>query len=131
MFLGESYDILPFFHITYVENTGAAFSLGQNRNSFFIAASIVILMVLFFLKRQWEKIEPENLKLKIGMALVIAGALGNLYDRIKLGSVVDFLDFFVGVHHWPAFNVADSAICVGAFLLAISQWKSPSDKIAQ
>lgn len=126
LLLGESREIAPFFHITYLENTGAAFSMGQNQNKFFIVVSVIVLLIIFFLRRQWERSEPRNLNLKIGLALVIGGALGNLYDRIRYGSVVDFLDFFIDSHHWPAFNVADSAICVGALLLACAQWK---DKI--
>lgn len=121
MFLGESREVLPFFHLTYVENTGAAFGLGQNQNCFFIIISLAILALIFFLRYHWEKSEPQNMNLKIGLALVIGGALGNLYDRIKFGSVVDFFDFFVGSYHWPAFNIADSAICVGVFLIAFSQ----------
>ena len=124
MFLGESIPLLSFFHITYVENTGAAFSLGQNRNNFFVIVSIVMLVILFVLRHRWEKKDPHNLLLKLSLALIIGGALGNLHDRIRYGSVVDFLDFFAGAYHWPAFNVADSAICVGAFLLGFSQWKS-------
>lgn len=123
MVLGESRGILSFFHITYIENTGAAFGLGQNQNRFFIFSSIVILGALFFLRRQWEKADPQNAPLRVGLALVISGALGNLYDRIVHGSVIDFLDFFIGRYHWPAFNVADSAICAAAFLLIFSHWK--------
>ena len=119
MIYGESIPILPFFHITYVENTGAAFGIGQNRNGFLIAASILILIVLFAYAR---RMGAENATLKASIALVIGGALGNLYDRIVYGSVVDFLDFFAGAHHWPAFNLADSCICVGAALLFFSQW---------
>lgn len=124
MFLGESIEILPFFHIAYVENTGAAFGMARNYNKLLIAVSLVILITLFVLRRHWEKVDSQNIKTRVGLAMVIGGALGNLYDRIVYGSVVDFLDFFAGPYHWPAFNVADSAICVGAFLLAFSHWKS-------
>ena len=119
MTYGESIPVLPFFHITYVQNTGAAFGIGQNRNGFLIAASVVILIVLFVYAR---RMGGESMRLKASIALVIGGALGNLYDRIVYGSVVDFLDFFAGVHHWPAFNVADSSICIGAAFLFFSQW---------
>lgn len=124
MFSGESIEILPFFNLTYVENTGIAFGVGQNLNRFFIFSTIAILGIIFFLRRRWEKSNPENYSLKIGLALIIAGALGNLYDRIQYGSVIDFLDFFVGSYHWPAFNIADSAIFVGAFVLAYIHWKT-------
>ena len=125
MVYGGSIHLLPFFQIAYVENTGAAFGLGQNQNAFLIVTSIAILIVLFILDR---RIQIENLRLKIGIALVVGGALGNLYDRIAYGSVVDFLDFFIGIHHWPAFNAADSSICVGAALLVFSQWKVKGGK---
>ncbi|OGR85591.1 MAG: signal peptidase II [Elusimicrobia bacterium RIFCSPLOWO2_01_FULL_54_10] len=118
---GESRAILPFFNLTHIENTGAAFGMGQNMNTFFIGLSVVILIVLFVLARRLGK---ENIKLKIAFALVVGGALGNLYDRIIQGGVTDFLDFHLGNHHWPAFNVADSSIFVGAVLLAVLQWKS-------
>lgn len=103
--------LLPFFHLTYVENTGAAFGIGHRRNGFFIGFSIVLLAALLYMQRKWRK---ENLWLQTGLLLVSAGALGNLYDRIAYGFVVDFLDFRV----WPVFNVADSCVSVGAACLA-------------
>ena len=121
MFLGESKQILPFLAVTYVENTGIAFGFGQNNNRVFLVLSILLFGILIFLRRSWQKQYGANRILEIGFALVIGGALGNIYDRIVYGSVVDFLDFFVGRHHWPAFNVADSAICIGAFILAFLQ----------
>lgn len=123
-YLGEIRPVLPFFNLTYVENTGAAFSIGHNNNRFFIGTAIVILLVILYLRKKWESADPQNRRLKIAFALVIGGAVGNLYDRIRFGSVIDFLDFFAGGWHWPAFNLADSAICAGAFLLFLSQWKS-------
>ncbi len=125
MIYGESHSILPFFSLTYLENTGAAFGLGQNQNIFFIGLSILILIVLFVMAR---KVKDSQLKTKLAFALIVGGALGNLYDRIAQGSVTDFLDFFVGDHHWPAFNVADSAIFVGAVVLAFSQWQMKEGK---
>jgi len=123
MFLGETRRIFPFFQLTYVENTGAAFSLGHNQNTLFIILSILILFIIFILRRRWETSNPADWKLKAGLAMVIGGAIGNLYDRIAYGSVIDFLDFFLGSCHWPAFNFADSAICAGAFILACRQWR--------
>lgn len=103
--------VLPFFYFTYVENTGAAFGIGHSRNGFFIVLSILLLGVLFYLQRSWPK---DNPWLQGGLLLVAGGALGNVYDRIAYGYVVDFLDFRV----WPVFNVADSCVCIGASLLA-------------
>lgn len=106
-----SVPVLPFFHLTYVENTGAAFGVGRARNGFFIGLSLLLLGGLFYLQRSWPK---ENRWLRAGLLLVTAGAVGNLYDRLAYGFVVDFLDFRV----WPVFNVADSCVTVGACLLA-------------
>lgn len=110
--------VFPFFHLTYVENTGAAFGMGQNFNWFFIGLSLLILAVLLFWRRSWPK---ENVPLQLGCSLVVGGAVGNLYDRISYGYVIDFLDFIV----WPVFNVADSCITVGAFLLFLGFRKYP------
>jgi signal peptidase II len=106
-----SIPVLPFFHLTYVENTGAAFGIGRSRNGFFIALTIALLSVLVYMRRQWPR---GDRWLDAGFLLVAAGALGNLYDRMVYSFVVDFLDFRV----WPVFNVADSCVTVGACCLA-------------
>lgn len=103
--------VLPFFHLTYVENTGAAFGIGFSRNAFFSGLSFVLLCVLFYLQRAWR---DRNVWIRYGLVLVAGGAIGNLYDRLAYGFVVDFLDFKI----WPVFNVADSCVTVGACLLA-------------
>ncbi|HAH06065.1 MAG TPA: signal peptidase II [Elusimicrobia bacterium] len=107
----ESVKVLPFFHLSYVENTGAAWGMLQHNNALLIGVTVALLAALLHLKRRWPK---ENLWAHYGMVLVAGGALGNLYDRLTLGCVVDFLDFLV----WPVFNVADSCITVGAVLMA-------------
>lgn len=106
-----SIPVLPFFEFSYVENTGAAFNLGHGANRLFIFVSIGLIFMLARLMRRWP---ITDLWLQGGGTLVLAGALGNLYDRIAYGHVVDFLY----VHHWPVFNAADSCITVGACLLA-------------
>ena len=103
--------LLPFFHLTYVENTGAAFGIGRSRNGFFVVLTLTLLGALCFLRRHWPR---EDRWLESGFLLVAGGALGNLYDRLAYGFVVDFLDFRV----WPVFNVADSCVTVGACCLA-------------
>jgi signal peptidase II len=103
--------VCRFFHLTYVENTGAAFGIGHARNGLFISITLALLAVLLHLRRKWPRHEPW---LETGFLLVVGGALGNLYDRISYGFVVDFLDFRV----WPVFNVADSCVTVGACCLA-------------
>ena len=103
--------VLPFFELSYVENTGAAFGLGRGANGFFIVVSSVMIIILARLFRRWPK---TDLWLQAGGTLVLAGAIGNVYDRLAYRFVVDFLY----IHHWPVFNVADSCITVGAVLLA-------------
>ncbi len=120
--LYESREIIPgFFNLVYVTNSGAAFSMLADVNSpwrhyFFLtigAAALVGLSVLYW------KLRKVNSLYSWPLALIAGGAAGNLIDRIRFGSVIDFLDFYVGDYHWPAFNIADSAICVGVgiFLL--------------
>lgn len=103
--------LLPFFDLTYVENTGAAFGLGRGANGFFILVSIGLTAALLWLMRRWPR---GHAWLQWGGLLVVSGALGNLYDRVAYAFVVDFLH----LHRWPVFNVADSCISVGACLLA-------------
>ena len=118
--LNESISIIPgFFNLTYVRNTGAAFGIlaGQEswRHLFFQSVSILALGAIVYLF--WAS-RRDRLALW-GSALVFGGAAGNLVDRIRFGYVIDFLDFFIGRYHWPAFNIADSGITIGAFLLAV------------
>lgn len=120
--LGESFNVLPgLFSLTYVRNNGAAFGiLAQShpefRIPFFLAVPVIALAVIAHLFR---KLGPQDRKLAFALSLVIGGALGNFIDRARLTFVVDFLDFYWGVNHFPAFNVADSAICVGVALLML------------
>jgi signal peptidase II len=107
------------FDLTYVRNTGAAFGLFASVDSSVKAillnsiAVIVFLIVSAYALRSSHK----SVRLQVGLALILGGAVGNLLDRVRFGYVVDFLDFSVSGHHWPAFNVADSAICIGVGLL--------------
>ena len=102
--------VFPFFHLHYVENTGAAFGMMQGRNWILI---FVMAAIIGYLLASWNELCAQG---KWGCVLILAGACGNLYDRIRLGYVVDFLDFLI----WPVFNVADSAITVGGCLCVIS-----------
>lgn len=109
----KSVKVLSFFHLTYAENTGVAFGMFRDSNLFFLIFSSVLIAVLLYLRR---RIEAYGGLAATGLALVLGGALGNLYDRIAYGFVVDFFDF----SFFPAiFNVADSAITVGAVLMAL------------
>lgn len=111
---GSEIPVLPVFSLVHVNNTGIAFGLFQGRNLFFIAVGLVVTALLVFYSL---KLLSEDRFSALVMAMVLGGAFGNLVDRLRFGKVTDFLDFYVGVHHWPAFNVADSSICVGAALL--------------
>ncbi|MBU6153964.1 MAG: signal peptidase II [Bdellovibrionales bacterium] len=121
---GESLPLIAeFFSLTYVRNTGAAFGFLANANPtfrvpFFLIVPIVAMVVLGFLYRDL----PQDAKWRgMALGLVSGGAIGNLIDRIRLGYVVDFLDFhYKSLYYFPAFNVADSAICVGVGILLLT-----------
>ena len=122
MTLHSSHPVIDgFFNITYVRNPGAAFGFLANaapmfRSLFLIVVSAAaIVMILWFLAKN----KSAGMFLTFALSLILGGAVGNLLDRIRFGSVVDFLDFYIASWHWPAFNVADSAISVGAVLLIV------------
>lgn len=110
--LTDSYSLLPFLKIVHVQNTGAAFGiLKYLGNNVFIFLSIVAIISILIYK---SKI-PIGLEF-FSLSLILGGAIGNLIDRLTKGKVIDFIDFFIGNWHWPAFNVADSALTVGMIL---------------
>ena len=126
MTVGQSIDLIPgFFAFTYVRNPGAAFGLLGNAGSWgapvLVAVSVVAVAALSWLlysvpaAHRWER---------AAAAAVIGGALGNLYDRVMLGEVIDFLDVYLGAWHWPAFNVSDSAISVGVVILILTSFRA-------
>jgi signal peptidase II len=121
--LGETLPILSnYFNLTYVQNKGAAFGiLAQADPAFRVPFFIVVpLIALGTIGYVFRKLEDNNIKLSVAFSLVIAGAVGNLIDRVVLGYVIDFLDFhWRWGYHFPAFNVADSAICIGVGLLML------------
>ena len=120
--LHEQQSIIPgFFDLVYVTNTGAAFGFlaGSKtwlRQVFFIAVSIVALVVIFY---AYDHLKKQARIFIYALGLIAGGAVGNLIDRLRFGSVVDFLDFYLGTHHWPAFNAADSAITTGVALFLL------------
>lgn len=117
--LYESQVVIPgFFNLTYLTNNGAAFSIlaGQPavwRQVFFIGAAGVALVIIWLSLRSFGR---DSALYTLALALIAGGALGNLIDRIRFSFVIDFLDVYVGTHHWPAFNIADSAITIGVSL---------------
>ena len=120
--LYQSLVIIPgFFSLTYLTNTGAAFGMLAGhpvwwRQLFFVGVALIALVAIFFLHR---KIAAENRWYTVSLALIAGGAVGNLIDRVRLGAVVDFLDFYVSTHHWPAFNLADSVITTGVVIFLL------------
>lgn len=121
--LHESIAVTSFFNLTLAFNEGAAFSFladaGGWQRWFFTAVALIASVVLFIWlwrtpRKQWG--------LSLSLSLILGGALGNVIDRIQYGYVVDFLDVYVKAWHWPAFNIADMAISIGAVLLLIDAW---------
>ncbi|MDD5678174.1 MAG: signal peptidase II [Kiritimatiellae bacterium] len=121
--LGESLPVIPgYFNLTYLRNTGAVWGILQHQNEWLVVLSfgVLILMAVFY---RWLVDDRRVHCLAIGC--MIGGIIGNLIDRIKLGWVIDFLDFHWAANHWPCFNLADAAICVGVAIYAVSTlWMS-------
>jgi len=118
MQLYESIELMPFFKLTYVHNTGAAFSFlseaGGWQRWFFACLALVISTVIAV----WlTRLKQHETLLAVALALILGGAIGNLIDRLAYGYVIDFLDVYYGTWHWPAFNIADSAITLGVALM--------------
>lgn len=125
MELYQEIEVLSFFYITYVQNPGAAFSFLADQGGWqrwFFTAVAAIASVIFVV---WlAKTSKEQKLLSIAFALLLSGALGNLIDRVLFGYVIDFLDFYIGNYRWPAFNVADSMIFIGAGLMIFDSFKN-------
>lgn len=119
--------IMPMLNLTLAYNTGAAFSFLSTAGSWnrwlFAGFSVVMSIVLII----WLIRLPKQAVLQsLAVSLILGGAIGNLYDRAMLGHVIDFIDVYYKNHHWPVFNLADSAICCGAILLLFDLCKNPS-----
>lgn len=108
--LGSIPVVKGIFHLTYVENRGVAFGMLQNKGWLFVPVTLFTAAAIIYILKN---LKSKSIVLKTALAMILGGALGNLYDRVFLGYVVDFLDFRI----WPVFNMADSAIVVGAVLL--------------
>jgi signal peptidase II len=121
----QSIQLTGFFNLVLTYNKGAAFSFlatqgGWQRYLFTAIAVGAVLLLTWLLKKH-----PAQRLFCWGLALILGGAIGNLIDRVVYGHVVDFLDFHAGGWHWPAFNIADSAICVGAALYILHEFRNP------
>jgi len=107
------------FSFTYVRNRGAAFSFLSEaswRLPFFIVVTLIAAVVILV---AMGKMREDQKLAQVSLAMIFSGAIGNLIDRVRLGEVIDFLDVYWRTHHWPAFNIADSLICVGVALVAL------------
>lgn len=122
-----SHPVVPgLFNLTHVKNTGVAFGLfashGADGGSWLLVAMGVVALTAVFL---YFRLAPAHNRLLLSsLALIVGGAVGNLVDRLASGAVTDFLDVYVGTYHWPAFNVADSAITVGIGLMILDSFRS-------
>lgn len=122
--------IQGFFNIIHVRNTGGAFGIfGGEKGGFgsilFVVVSLIAIGVILFL---FIRIKDEEKTLALSFSLILSGAIGNLIDRLRYGEVIDFLDFYISSTHWPAFNIADSAICIGIGLMALELLTSDKKK---
>ena len=128
--LGEFRAVIPgFFNLVYLRNSGGAFSILDGLpplwgRLFFICATVAALAFVLYLYRSHP---PGNLWGRAGMILVFGGGLGNLVDRVAYGEVIDYLLFYYEQYHWPAFNLADSAITVGVGLMIVDLLRSPAE----
>jgi signal peptidase II len=119
---GESSPVVAgLFDLTYVRNTGAAWGLFDGSNVALALFSLVVLVLLVVFRRHF--IGPHPLQ-RIALGFMAGGILGNLFDRLRLGYVVDYLHFYRGGYHFPSFNIADSAICIGVFLYILTSFRS-------
>jgi signal peptidase II len=115
--------IIPhFFDLSRSRNTGGVFGVGQGQAMFFILFTLVASAVILWAVGKYGRASGW---LTFGLGCVFGGAMGNLWDRLALGYVRDFIHCFVGRYHWPTFNIADSAICVGAAILVLHSFLSP------
>lgn len=119
----ESIEIMPFFNLVHVRNQGAAFSFlsdagGWQRWLFAGLAFVISIVITIWI----AKLKKQEVLLAVSLSLVLGGAIGNLIDRVAYGYVIDFLDVYYQNWHWPAFNIADSAICIGVFLMILESF---------
>ena len=116
--LGESRPVIDgFFSFTYVRNTGAAWGILGGQNTWLTLLSVVMLILMVFFRRSFLSNTWEH---RLALGLMLGGIIGNLMDRVRLSWVTDFFDFYIGSWHWPAFNIADAAICTGVGIYIIS-----------
>jgi signal peptidase II len=109
------------FNLVNSGNTGAAWGIFRDYNLVLAAVSVLTILALYLFRHSFQL---HRMGCAIALGLIAGGIVGNLVDRVRVRHVIDFLDFYIGTHHWPAFNVADSSICVGVALYVIVSWRS-------
>ena len=121
MYVGQSFQVINnFFNITYVRNTGAAWSILSDKTWLLIVVSLMIMLfIIFYIYKNRPKTNLE----KISYSMILGGSIGNFLDRIIYGYVIDFFDFYIFGYDYPIFNLADSFILVGVILLMIYTWR--------
>lgn len=132
----ESLVVIPgFFQIIHTRNPGAAFSLladASREVRLFVLVGVSLAVLALISTLLWNAshhLSSGHRILRTGLSLVLGGALGNVYDRVMSGAVTDFLDFHIAGYHWPTFNVADSAITIGASLMLLSMWRGRQEAV--
>jgi signal peptidase II len=119
---GQNYEIIPgFFNITLVKNAGAAFGMFQGARVFFVAASVLAVVLIVYLGL---RLPADQRRRRLLLGLILGGAVGNLIDRVASGQVIDFLQIGIAGHYWPVFNVADMGVTIGAALLILYALRS-------
>lgn len=116
----DTINVLPFLNLVSVRNRGAAFGMFKSFGNipFIVISVIAIIFVLYLLLQKTASLKPNSANIyKVALSLILGGAIGNLIDRIFIGSVVDFIDVFAGGYHWYTFNIADSALTIGMILM--------------
>jgi signal peptidase II len=118
----ESRIVVPgFFDLVHVLNSGAAWGMFRGYNWVLTAVCILAIIGLYLFRHSFQLHRPGP---RLALGLIAGGIIGNLIDRVRVGHVIDFLSFYIGQYHWPAFNVADSSMCVGVTLFVILSWRS-------
>ena len=132
LLLHQTVGVIPgVFNLVHVRNTGGAFGIfGGERGGLgsllFVVVSLIAIGSILFL---FVKLREDEKTLSLSLSLVLSGAIGNLIDRLRYGEVVDFLDFYLLSYHWPAFNISDSAICIGIGLIALELLSGDKKKL--
>lgn len=126
--LGEPVAVLPFLNFSFAMNRGAAFSFLNSasgwQNPFFISLAAIICLGLIVWLLRLDKTDKLS---AVGIGFIVGGAMGNVVDRFHYGYVVDFIDTFVGIYHWPTFNLADAAVTLGVILILTSSFRQQHD----